>query len=135
MSGEATVTTYVRCLYPGVFMPEESTRAVSSRDPGPVAREADPGVFAFSFFDRASTTVTVGGREITTTSKPFNETGLYYIDAESLTAGDVAALPGDHHILLSNMRANHWDTMLRCRTGNFRPLVPGDSVISSGEGE
>jgi len=129
---EPVTTTYVRYLYPGIFFPEESIREVADRNPGRVAHEADPAVFAFEFFDRMRTAVLAGGEEIEMDSGAIGKSGLYYIDAEPMTAADVAALPGDHSILLSNMRGNDWDPVLRCRTGNFRPLEEGDTVISSG---
>jgi len=126
------VTTYAEYLYPGVFLPEEFSAEVPERDPQKVAREAPDGVFAFRFYDIATTTVTVGGEEIETRSERLNQSGRYYIDAEKLTAADVEALPGDHSILLSNMRGNGWDPILRCRPGNFQPLQDGDEIVSSG---
>lgn len=133
MSG-ATVTTYVEYLYPGAFFSEESATPVTGRDPARIAREASASVFAFRFYDIATTTVTVGGEQVETRSGAINATARYYIDAEKLTAAAVEALPGDHKILLSNMRGNGWDPILRCRTGNFQPLEDGDVVISSETG-
>lgn len=129
---EIKTTTYVRYLSPGSFFPEESSAAVSERDPRRIAAEAGSGVFAFAFYDVVTTTATAGGDEVRLSSKPLRESGLYYIDAEPLTAYQVGELPGDHSILLSNMRSNGWDTILRCRTGNFRPLEDGDEIVSSG---
>jgi len=129
---DPVTTTYVRYLYPGSFFPEESVREVTGRDPERTAREADPAVFAFEFFDRVKMAVVASGEEVEVGSGAIRKSGLYYIDAEPMTSADVAALPGDHSILLSNMRSNGWDPVLRCRTGNFRPLEEGDTVISSG---
>jgi hypothetical protein len=125
------ITTYVEYLYPGAFFPEESARPVPERDPARIAREAPANVFAFRFYDVAATTVIVSGQEITTRSAAINATGRYYIDAEKLAAADVEALPGDHRILLANMRSNGWDPILRCRTGNFQPLEDGDVLIET----
>lgn len=133
MSG-TTVTTYVEYLSPGSFVSEESAVPVTGRDPARIAREAPASVFAFRFYDIATTTVTVSGKQVETKSGAINATARYYIDAEKLTAADVEALPGDHKILLSNMRGNGWDPILRCRTGNFQPLEDGDVVISSETG-
>ena len=132
---EPTVTTYVEYLYPGAFFPEESARAVPGRNPGQIAREAPAGVFAFTFYDEVTATVTTGGEEVRLRSRAIRKTGRYYIDAEKLTAADVEALPGDHKILLANMRGNRWDVILRCRAGNFQPMEGGDVVISSETGE
>lgn len=132
---EPTITTYVEYLYPGSFFSEESAHPVPARDPARIAREAPDGVFAFRFYDIATTTVTVGGQDVATRSSALNATGRYYIDAEKLTYADVEALPGDHRILLSNMRGNGWDPILRCRPGNFQPLENCDVIISSETGE
>jgi hypothetical protein len=130
MSASAT-TTYVEYLYPGSFFPEESRRPVTERDPATIAREAAPGAFAFRFYDIVTTTVTTNGPAIELRRGAVNPTGRYYIDAEKLTAADVEALPGDHRVLLANMRGNGWDPILRCRTGNFQPLEDGDVLITS----
>lgn len=127
------VTTYVTYLHPGVFVPEESMRQVDGRDPAQVAREAPDSAFAFSFHDIAETVVYADSEPVTCKSRPLRKSPLYYIDAGKLGIADVEALPGDHDILLSNMRCNHWDVILRCRTGNFRPLESGDIVIDSGQ--
>jgi hypothetical protein len=124
------VTTYVRYLYPGALFPEDSTSAVSGRDPARIAREAPEGVFAFELYDVAAMTVTISGDEVELRSRAIRKTGRYYIDAEKLTAADVEALPGDHKILADNMRCNRW-IMLRCRTGNYQPLQDGDEVVST----
>lgn len=50
---------------------------------------------------------------------------------ESLTTEDVERLPGDHSILLSNMRGNDWERVVRTRRGNFQPVEPGDVVIAA----
>jgi len=130
---EVAKTTYVRYLLPGAFVPEEEVREISERDPQKAAREAPGSAFAFSFYDRLSASVDHEGRQVTLRGQTINRSGVYYIDAEELSAADVAALPGDHSILLDNMRCNRWETILRCRTGNFQPKESGDSVVSSGK--
>jgi hypothetical protein len=128
---EPTITTYVEYFYPGSFYPETSAVAVTSREPERVAAEAPEAAFAFRFFDRASLTVSVGRKDVQLRSDRLNESGRYYIDAEDLTMADVAALPGDHKILLANMRSNGWEPVVRCRTGNFQPREAGDVLIRS----
>jgi hypothetical protein len=125
------IVTYVTYLYPGTFFSEEDGREVAGRDPQRTARDAAPGVFAFSFHDIAVSTVTVDGREVELRSGPIRKSPMYFIDAERLGVADVEELAGDNRILLSNMRCNGWGTVLRCRTGNFQPEGPSDIVISS----
>jgi hypothetical protein len=131
---EPTVTTYVEYLYPGSFYPEDMREQVTERDPAAIAVAAPSGVFAFRFYDVVSATATLGDLTVSLRSAAVNESGRFYIDAEKLTAADVEALPGDHAILLSNMRGNGWEPVLRCRTGNFQPLEFGDVIISSETG-
>lgn len=122
---------YVTYYYPGIFMPEESTYRIDSRDVQAALAGASQDAFAFTFHDRVITLTDVDGREIPLESKPLNESGRYYIDAQPYTAAEVQLLDGDHEILLSNMRANGWDPILRCRTGNWQPLEPGDEIVSA----
>lgn len=123
------VRTYARVLYPGLLMAEEQVKPVESRDPQALANSVGLGAFAFQFFDRAQTKISVGGRDVEMDSDPFNPSPLYYIDAELFTAAEVAMLPGDNVALLSNMRTNGWVTMVRCRTGNWRPLLFDDKIV------
>ena len=128
---ETAVVTYVRYLLPGAFVPEETVRTVNSRDPRAAARRASPDAYAFEFFDRATAAAEVGGHQVQMNSRALNESGTYYIDGETLTATGVAALPGDHRILLANMRSNGWEHVVRCRAGNFQPFRAGDEIVSS----
>ena len=134
MNAGPTITTYVEYLFPGLIVSETSRHSVTHRDPAAIAREAAGDVFAFRFYDIVTTIVTAGGRDVETRSGEVDATGRYYIDAEKLTSAEVAALPGNHSILLDNMRANGWDPILRCRTGNFQPLKDGDVIVSSETG-
>jgi len=122
--------TYVQYLHRGLIISEGSSRRVRERDAARCAREAEVSAFAFRFYDEV--TGFIGDDPVR--SGPVRESGLYYIDAERLTAEDVAALPGDYSVLLDNMRGNQWPAVARCRTGNFQPLRPGDVVISSETG-
>lgn len=122
MTTEATTTTYVAYQYPGSFFSEESVKPVVARNPQQQANDAPDSAFAFFYFDIVTTVVNVEGERIETSSGRRNIIKTYYIDAELLTSDQVAALPGDHSILLSKMRGNGWDPIVRCRTGNFQPF-------------
>ncbi len=54
---------------------------------------------------------------------------------ELLTVADIEQLPdaADYAILLSNMRGNEWERVVRTRQGNFQPVAPVDVVIPSAE--
>jgi hypothetical protein len=124
-------TTYVMYLIPGSFMPEEVSRTVDKRDTDSAAKQAPAEAFAFYFYDVIRQTVAVDGQDVTLSSRALNRSPRYYLDAVVLDADAVAALPGDHHILLSNMRANRWPRVVQCRTGNFQPLQDGDVVLQT----
>ena len=100
MNSEATTTTYVAYMHPGTFFSEESIKPVDERNPQQQASDAPDSAFAFFYFDVVTTIVIVGGERIETSS-------------------------GRHNILLSNMRDNGWDPIVRCRTGNFQPFETG----------
>lgn len=127
----AQLVTYVEYLYPGAIVSEGTTEATPDRDPARVARIAPAKAFCFRFFDRAVATADVDGQEVELRSRPLRQSGRFYIDAVKLSYADVEAMGGDHKILLDNMRYNHWDYVLRCRTGNFQPPNSGDSVVST----
>jgi hypothetical protein len=53
---------------------------------------------------------------------------------ELLTSAQVAALPGDHRILLSNMEYNDdCDPIMRTRCGNFQPFKESDVIVAPQE--
>jgi hypothetical protein len=128
----ATTATYVEYELPGVFVAEQDRRPVSSRDPRKAAETAPRQAFAFTFYDVVVATAYVDDEEVTTTSRSRSRSGRYFIDGEQFDAAGVEALPGDHHILLANMRGNGWEHVVRCRTGNFQPMQPGDEIVSTG---
>jgi len=129
MTNQATTTTYVAYQHPGSFFSEETVKPVNARNPQQQADDAPDSAFAFFYFDIVTTVVDVECERIETTSGRRNISKTYYIDAELLTSNEVAALPGDHSILLSNMRGNGWDPIVRCRTGNVQPFEADKHVL------
>ena len=121
-------------LYPGSFFPEEG-RPVEVPDADPqtaIAAIPDPKWFAVEVRTVTQKRWTDGeGGEMWRTD---SERGRYRIYVgEALTAEDVERLDGDHSILLSNMRGNDWERVVRTRRGNFQPVEPGDVVIAPAE--
>lgn len=135
-----TATTRTRItatpLYPGSFFPEDG-RPVEIPDADPQTALAafsgdDVGWFALEVVTATQKRWTDGdGEEMWRNDGTTSRYRIYV--GEALTAADVARLPGDHHILLSNMRGNEWERVVRTRRGNFQPLVPGDVVIAPAE--
>lgn len=128
---EARTITYVEYQHPGSFYSEDIRRIVDRRDPQRAANDAPASAFVFTFFDVVVATALVDGEEVELRSRNRCRSARYYIDAEVLDEHDVESLPGDHHILLANMRSNGWSFVVKCRSGNFQPFdPPGDQVIT-----
>ena len=125
------VTTYIRYLYPGTL--EGHDRAVANRDPEQAVRNAPEDAYGFTVSERISAVVHAGpDREPVTLSSPARRVSRpFFIDGTALDAEDVASLPGNHRILLDNMRVNRWERVIRCRTGNFLPFAAGDTLVGS----
>lgn len=132
LKARVSTTTYVSYLYPGLIVSNESNMEVPDRNPEREARrEAADSAFGFSYFDIVSAVVEIGETLIQTTSNRRNISCTYYIDGEVLDIDQVAALPGDHQIMLDNMRCNDWDRVVRCRSGNFQPFDESDALVRS----
>lgn len=110
-----TTKHYVTFYYPGSFFDEEEVRAIPARGQiGAVPK----GAFGYQEWDREE-------REIdgeTLKGQPKNRGPMVYFGTV-LTTADVERLPGDHTILLSNMRGNNWPRVVRTVRGNFKPLT------------
>ena len=128
---EPVIVTYVKYMSPETIVTNETVREVLSRDPQRAAREAPESAFGFVFFERVAVTAEIGGEKITTASGERNVSATHYIGGEIMTAGQVEALPGDHKILLFNMRGNHWDRVIRARHGWFQPFRDDDVLVST----
>lgn len=109
------------------------TLIVGMRNPWLAARSAPSNAYAFTYHDIVMTTVLVDGRETTVRSEPINVSGRYFIDGERFNVHQIAALPGDHRVLLDNVRSNGWTHVVRCRAGNFQPFEDGDQIIRTKE--
>ena len=126
-------TTVVVYDLPGFFVSEQFSRVVDIRDPRRAAESAPQNAYTFTFHDIVEATVLVEGQETTVRSKPINVSGRYFIDGERLNIHQVGMLPGDHRVLLDNMRGNGWTHVVRCRTGNYQPFEDGDQIIRTKE--
>ncbi len=114
---------YVTFLYPGIFLSEEETRAVETRDVGGLA--VPEGAFAFQFFERLE--IDVDGERLV--GKPRNRSGRYYPEGRVMTVADVLLDERDNRILISNMEGNGWDRVVKTRCGNYQPFTDDDVVL------
>jgi hypothetical protein len=131
MSATTRTRTTATPQYPGSFFPEEG-RVVVVPDDAPstvLDTVGDDGKW-FALDVRTVTqklwTDGDGGEEWRTAAE-LSQYRIYV--GEALTEADVAQLGDGHDILLSNMRGNGWERVVRTRRGNFQPVEPGDVVI------
>lgn len=124
-------------LYPGSFFAEDGRPVeLLSDDPHTaIATVADDGSwFALDVRTMTEKQWTDGdGGELW---RPESELSRYRIYVgEALTAADIERLDDghDYRTLLSNMRGNGWERVVRTRRGNFQPVDPGDVVIAAVE--
>ena len=125
-------------LYPGSFFPEEGA-SVRIDNPGTETatapfKESDTW-FAVevteSWWRRWKSDEEVEWRVCKDTpATPIRRHRIYR--GEVLTAADVEALDDgqDYSILLSNMRGNGWERIVRTNRGNFQPVEAHDVVIA-----
>ena len=129
MSQEIT-KTFVEILYPGVIFSETETKEIPARDLPKVVGWLPKGAYAFRFFDQVVGTVQIDGDTQEIRGKRKNISGSYYPGlTRVLNAEQVAALGGNHSILLSNMHSNHYEKVIQTRCGNFVPFNENDEVI------
>ncbi len=126
---ERRVTYYL----PGTFFAEDTTRRIGD---GPdIVQRAAAGAPAGAFCFVLSTVLAADpvpdgeGGTLRVQPKTVETTGRYYLGGDILDRDGVAALDGDHRILLSNMDGNGWPRVVRTRFGNFQPFEAGDVVL------
>jgi hypothetical protein len=114
---------YITFYFPGVFVSNETVREVSDRD---AQITAPPGAYGYRVHSR--TELRQDGETLVGAPRDFGPMTYF---GEVLTVAEVEALPGDHEVLLSNMRCNGWDRVVRTVRGTFQALSEGDVVLSA----
>ena len=126
---DSSKTTYATLLFPGSFYPEESVKKVKNRELGEL--DIPQNCFAVQFFDLVTAKFDVDGQIIETTSKRFNESDRFYINATVMNQEEVAKEHGENSTILGNMQSNRWDEVVKCVTGNFQPFEKEDSIVTA----
>jgi len=130
--------THVTYLYPGSFLPEEgrTVRVADATLAWALRHSPDDRWFAaeFSTQDWQRWTNAEGDEKWMPVSGARPVKRRVYV-GEAMTVDQVAALPGDHRTLISNMNGNGWATVVRTRAGNFQPVEDGDVVVSAADVE
>ena len=115
-------------LFPGSFFSENETKVVKSRDPEKV--KVPDGCFAFSFYDLIVTTVILPSGKKIVDYETKNRSKKFYPDAKIYSLQEIKEMKDNgNKILISNMECNHWDRVVRTRSGNYQPLEKGDRII------
>lgn len=116
---------YVKCLYPGIFMSEESIKVIESRNIAEL--DIPPECFGFYFFDKHE--IEFEGQVLV--GKPKNISGMHYPGGVLYSVGELKAKnqDGKFDTLISNMTCNKWDLVVETRKGNFQPFYEERDVI------
>jgi hypothetical protein len=122
-------------LYPGSFFAEDGRPIeLASDDPHTAITTVDDDGSWFALDVRTTTeklwTDGAGG-ELWRTAAELSRYRIYV--GQALTAADIERLDDgqDYRTLLSNMRSNGWERVVRTRRGNFQPVEPGDVVVDA----
>jgi hypothetical protein len=112
----------------GTFFDEYTQKeSETGHDLGAAVAAAPNRSYAFYFVDTVTKTIEFEGEEYTKEEKV--KSGWYYIEAEVYTLEEVKKLKGNYKTLIRNMISNEWDKVIKCRTGNWKPLGPTDTVL------
>lgn len=118
----------VKYYFRGFFFDEHSVLDISDRSIKKAIEQAPDGAFAFSFYDVQETPDL--GPEFEVRSVPLRESGMYFIDAEVFSLGQLRAKNDPSlRILITNMESNGWEYAVHCRTGNWKPFEQNDRLV------
>lgn len=114
---------YVTFYYPGIMFDEDETRELAER--GKVGK-VPKGAFGYQEWDREE--IERDGEVLR--GKPKNHGPMIYF-GEVYTVADVERLKpqSDYRVLLSNMRGNGYDRVVRTVRGNWKPLDENVNVL------
>ena len=126
----------VTYLIPGILFPEDDSRTIED---GPdlvdrAAAQAPRDAYCFTIETVLVADPIPDGRGGTLRVQPksMDESGYYYLGGELFTAEQIEALDDsgrEYQILLSNMRGNDWQMMIRTPLGNWQPFGEGDVLL------
>jgi hypothetical protein len=110
------VNHYVKILYPGSFVSEESHQKINLRKEFELPKNA----YGYQFYDKEKTII--NGEELEGKAKHRTKTflkGIIY------TLEEVKRLFPESRTLISNMEINKWDKVIKCAQG-FLPFIEND---------
>lgn len=115
---------FVVYSFPGSLFSETTSQEIDSWDPDKAKAKAPKGAFSFQF-------ITKGRRDDELDSKIIDRSGNYYLGGTLYTLDDVeqGKMPGSTDILLTNMRGNGWNTVIKTPRGNVQPFTNKDRLV------
>lgn len=124
-TSKSNVVHYVRFWYPGVFVSEDSTKRIASRNPALVKPPKD--CYAFQFFDRTETSEdgeTLRGKER-------NKSGMFFVGGRVMTLTEVRKELKGESTLIANMENNGYKRVIRTVANQFIPFGPKDKLLEA----
>lgn len=119
-------------LFPGSLFSEETVRVLPERSVEAAVEAAPKGCFCFTLYD--TETAPDLGPDFKVLPVRKNVSGRYYLGGELYDVAAIESLASaealDLSILASNMRANGWERVIRCVTGNWQPFTDGDVLVN-----
>lgn len=113
---------------PGVFFPETEGRRLETRSAEEAVEQAPYDAYCFVLYDLPDPPEVEAPENFRLVPQRVNVSERYYLGGRVYTEAEVERLTGTSGVL-ENMRANHWDRAIRCRTGNWQPFLRGDVVV------
>ena len=135
-----TTEHWVEYHIPGAFFSESSRKKLTSYSVEEAMKHFPQYAFAFHLFDVETRTGTLEDGEKIEKKKEVNESGRYYPGAELYNLEQLNRLNdstktkskprGEFETLVSNMKCNEWDLIVKTRCGNWQPFDKKDRVIA-----
>ncbi len=122
---------FVRFLFPGTYVSEETERQVDHDDPAQV--ELPPEAYGFEFFSRIHASAIEDGKTVELTGGEQAQPGLYYPGGKIYSIGQIEATFGhdrEYDALIDNMQTNGWPHVVQTCTGLWRRFRMGiDHIV------
>lgn len=122
---------YVQYEMPGSFFAETSTIEVPERRVDIAKSRAPENAYAFEFYSVREPDFEWNEEHFDVIPRAFDRSNKHYLGGSVLTQENVERenTDGRYDILLSNMRGNRWDRVIRTPFGNTQPFEEGDVVV------
>jgi len=118
-----TLKHFVEYFYPGIIVSDSSAEETKHRDYTKI--KVPKEAYGFKFYDRE---VIVDNGEILK-GKSKNHSSMFYHMGQIMTKADVKKRVKKNYTLLSNMRINEWEKVIKTKFNQFMPYEKGDVII------